>query len=163
MQCIVPGKVEVFNVVQDYFTTARIRTLKTGTIVILVFDTDKNDISILRSNLDFFWNQAVDKSPEAWQASCERADRLKKLGMTEEAMADYEHCFSMQKASHITDGLYSLAQMHESRQEYQAAIADYERIIRCIREEHNPEPNTETDRLEEEIRRLKRYLADAAL
>lgn len=57
LQCIVPGKVEVFNVVQDHFTTARIRTLKTGTIVILVFDTDKNDVLILRKNLDFLRKQ----------------------------------------------------------------------------------------------------------
>lgn len=104
------------------------------------------------------WNQAVEKSPDAWQVYCERADRLKKLGMIEEAMADYEHCFAMQNPPRITDGLYSLAQMHESRKEYQAAITDYERIIQCIREDYNPEPNAETARLEEEIRRLQKYL-----
>lgn len=104
------------------------------------------------------WNQAVEKSPDAWQVYCERADRLKKLGMIEEAMADYEHCFAMQNPPRITDGLYSLAQMHESRKEYQAAITDYERIIQCIREDYNPEPNAESARLEEEIRRLQKYL-----
>lgn len=104
------------------------------------------------------WNQAVEKSPDAWQVYCERADRLKKLGMIEEAMADYEHCFAMQNPPRITDGLYSLAQMHESRKEYQAAITDYERIIQCIREDYNPEPNAEGARLEEEIRRLQKYL-----
>ena len=104
------------------------------------------------------WNQAVEKSPDAWQVYCERADRFKKLGMIEEAMADYEHCFAMQNPPRITDGLYSLAQMHESRKEYQAAITDYERIIQCIREDHNPEPNAESARLEEEIRRLQKYL-----
>ena len=104
------------------------------------------------------WNQAVEKSPDAWQVYCERADRLKKLGMIEEAIADYEHCFAMQNPPRITDGLYSLAQIHESRKEYQAAITDYERIIQCIREDYNPEPNAETARLEEEIRRLQKYL-----
>ena len=104
------------------------------------------------------WNQAVEKSPDAWQVYCERADRLKKLGMIEEAMADYEHCFVMQNPPRITDGLYSLAQLHESRKEYQAAITDYERIIQCIREDYNPEPNAESTRLEEEIRRLQKYL-----
>lgn len=104
------------------------------------------------------WNQAVEKSPDAWQVYCERADRLKKLGMIEEAIADYEHCFAMQNPPRITDGLYSLAQIHESRKEYQAAITDYERIIQCIREDHNPEPNAESARLEEEIRRLQKYL-----
>lgn len=102
------------------------------------------------------WNQAVAKSPDAWQVYCERADRLKKLGMYEAAMADYEHCFTMQKPPRITDGLYSLAQMHEGRRDYKAAIADYRRIIQCIAEDHNPEPNAESERLEEEIKRLRK-------
>lgn len=104
------------------------------------------------------WDQAVEKSPDAWQVYCERADRLKKLGMIEEAMRDYERCFAMQNSPRITDGLYSLAQIHENRKEYQAAITDYERIIQCIREDYNPEPNAESARLEEEIRRLQKYL-----
>ena len=102
------------------------------------------------------WNQAVAKSPDAWQVYCERADRLKKLGMYEAAMADYEQCFTMQKPPRITDGLYSLAQMHEGRRDYKAAIADYRRIIQCIAEDHNPEPNAESERLEEEIKRLRK-------
>ena len=102
------------------------------------------------------WNQAVAKSPDAWQVYCERADRLKELGMYEAAMADYEHCFTMQKPPRITDGLYSLAQMHEGRRNYKAAIADYRRIIQCIAEDHNPEPNAESERLEEEIKRLRK-------
>ena len=86
----------------------------------------------------------------------ERADRLKKLGMYEAAMADYEQCFTMQKPPRITDGLYSLAQMHEGRRDYKAAIADYRRIIQRIAEDHNPEPNAESERLEEEIKRLRK-------
>ena len=104
------------------------------------------------------WNQAVEKSPNAWQVYCERADRMKKLGMTKEAMADYERCFSMQNPPRITDGLYSLAQMHESMGEYQAAIADYERIIQCIKDDYDPDPNAETARLTEEIHRLEKFL-----
>ncbi len=100
------------------------------------------------------WNQAVEKSPNAWQVYCDRADRLKKLGMYEAAMADYEYCFTMQKPPRITDGLYSLEQMHENRKDYEAAITDYRRIIQCIAEDHYPEPNAESERLEEEIKRL---------
>lgn len=102
------------------------------------------------------WNQAVEKSPNAWQVYCDRADRLKKLGMYEAAMADYEHCFTMQKPPRITDGLYSLEQMHESQKDYEAAIEDYRRIIQCIAEDHNPEPNAESERLEGEIKRLQK-------
>ena len=57
LQCIVPGNVVVFNVIQDHFTAARIRLLKAETIAILVFDTDKSDISILNSNIDFLKRQ----------------------------------------------------------------------------------------------------------
>lgn len=100
------------------------------------------------------WNQAVEKSPDAWQVYCDRADRLKKLGMYEAAMADYEYCFTMQKPPRLTDGLYSLEQMHESRKDYEAAINDYRRIIQCIAEDYTPEPNAESERLEGEIRHL---------
>ena len=42
------GKVEKFNVIQNKFTIARIRPLKSGTVVILVYDTDvENNNSIL--------------------------------------------------------------------------------------------------------------------
>lgn len=102
------------------------------------------------------WNQAVEKSPNAWQVYCDRADRLKKLGMYEAAMTDYEHCFTMQKPPRITDGLYSLEQMHESQKDYEAAIDDYRRIIQCIAEDYNPEPNAESERLEGEIKRLQK-------
>ena len=102
------------------------------------------------------WNQAVEKSPNAWQVYCDRADRLKKLGMYEAAMTDYEHCFTMQKPPRITDGLYSLEQMHESQKDYKAAIDDYRRIVQCIAEDYNPEPNAESERLEGEIKRLQK-------
>ena len=76
--------------------------------------------------------------------------------MYEAAMADYEYCFTMQMPPRITDGLYSLAQMHESQKDYEAAITDYRRIIQCIAEEHNTEPNAESERLEGEIKRLQK-------
>lgn len=57
LQCIVPGKVEEFNVIQNHFPPARIRALKTGTIVILVFDTDKGNDTVLNSNIEFLKKQ----------------------------------------------------------------------------------------------------------
>ena len=50
---IKPGKVSVFNVVQNRFTDLHLRQLKNGTIVILVFDTDKGDSDILESNIKY--------------------------------------------------------------------------------------------------------------
>ncbi len=52
--CIASGRVEKFNPVQNRFTNARIRPLKVGTIVVLVYDTDVDtNISILNDNVNF--------------------------------------------------------------------------------------------------------------
>lgn len=52
--CIVSGKVEKFNPVQNRFTNARIRPLKVGTIVVLVYDTDvETNVTILNDNINF--------------------------------------------------------------------------------------------------------------
>lgn len=102
------------------------------------------------------YDEAVKKNPDTWQAYCSRADRIKKLGFPEQAMADYERCFAMQTHPRITDGLYSLAQMHEGQGDYDAAIADIERIIRCLEEDYaQDEPSAEAQRLTAEIVRLQ--------
>ena len=62
MQCIVPGKVQVFNVVQERLTKLRIMQLKRGTVVILVFDTDSGNIQILRNNIEFLKNSGIVKA-----------------------------------------------------------------------------------------------------
>jgi len=45
------GKVQVLNVVQNKIPQTILRTLKKGTVVILVFDTDTSDIDILKQNI----------------------------------------------------------------------------------------------------------------
>lgn len=56
--CIESGKVDKMNVVQTKFTVARIRPLKQGTIVVLVYDTDvENNMDILQFNVRFLNNQ----------------------------------------------------------------------------------------------------------
>lgn len=57
LQCIQAGKVEVFNVVQERLTPLRLMRLKRNTVVVLVFDTDKEDIRILTTNLTFLKEQ----------------------------------------------------------------------------------------------------------
>ncbi|MBR5126798.1 MAG: helix-turn-helix domain-containing protein [Roseburia sp.] len=104
------------------------------------------------------WNQAVAEHPDEWQAYCRRADRLKKLGLTEEAIADYEKCVEMQPAPHITDGLYSLAQVHEKLGDYEAAINDNERIIKYLASDFNVTSGEEVDSRKREIDRLKKLI-----
>ena len=96
--------------------------------------------------------------PEAWQVYCCRADRLKKLGRYEEALGDYEKCFAIQQPPRITDGLHSMAQLHELLGDYAAAIDDRERIIKCLQDEYNTVSGEGIDSQKREIKRLKQYL-----
>lgn len=57
--CIESGRVEKFNAIQNRFSTARIRPLKQGTIVVLVYDTDvEGNVEILRQNIKFLEKQS---------------------------------------------------------------------------------------------------------
>lgn len=53
LQMIAPGKIQKFNVIQEKLTKYRLLTLKKGTIVVLVFDTDTGNISTLLENIEF--------------------------------------------------------------------------------------------------------------
>ena len=56
--CIETGKVDIMNVIQTRFTVARIRPLKPGTIVVLVYDTDvETNMEILQFNIEFLKKQ----------------------------------------------------------------------------------------------------------
>lgn len=58
LRCIESGKIDKFNVIQSRFTTARMRTLKTGTTVVLVYDTDvETNMNILDENIAFLRKQ----------------------------------------------------------------------------------------------------------
>ena len=48
---IVPGRVEVYNVTQKRLTELKLRPLSSGTIIILVFDTDTAQMDILKENI----------------------------------------------------------------------------------------------------------------
>ena len=51
MGLIESGRVDVLNVVTERITDLRLRTLTPGTTVVLVFDTDRSDRTILDENL----------------------------------------------------------------------------------------------------------------
>lgn len=53
LRLIVPGKVQKFNVVEQKLTRLRLMSLKEGTTVILVFDTDTGKVDILKENIEF--------------------------------------------------------------------------------------------------------------
>jgi len=102
------------------------------------------------------WDLAVEKSPNAWQAYCDRADRYKKIGLVQEAIADYERSFEMQAPPRLSDGLYSLVQVYERAGAYDKAIETYERILTCLREEHGQVFATAEESCRKEMTRLQR-------
>lgn len=53
LQWIKPGKVQVFNVIEEELTSLITRTLKPGTIVVLVSDTDTGKKNTLLKNIRF--------------------------------------------------------------------------------------------------------------
>lgn len=107
-----------------------------------------------------YWDQAVTRYSETWQAYCCRADRYKKLGRYEEALEDYEKCFVIQEPPRITDGLHSMAQLHEFLGDYAAAIGDRERLIKCLQDEYNTVSGEGINSQKREIARLKRFLPE---
>lgn len=56
LRCIVPGKVQVFNVIEQKLTKMRLMSLKPDTVVVLVFDTDTGKTATLLDNIRFFEN-----------------------------------------------------------------------------------------------------------
>lgn len=57
LRCIVAGKVNKFNVVQNKFSALQIRTLRARTTVVLVFDTDKKENDTLEENIAYLQKQ----------------------------------------------------------------------------------------------------------
>lgn len=51
MRLIMPGKVQILNVVQERISDTKLRILASGTILVFVFDTDVGDPSILIENI----------------------------------------------------------------------------------------------------------------
>lgn len=51
MRLITPGKVETLNVTQEKLSDMKLRTLKFGTILVFVFDTDAGQPTILNENI----------------------------------------------------------------------------------------------------------------
>ena len=51
MRLIIPGKVQILNVVQERLTDLKLRTLQDGTTLVFVFDTDVGVPTILNENI----------------------------------------------------------------------------------------------------------------
>lgn len=61
LRMIEPGKVQKFNVIEQKLTKLRLMSLKPGTTVILVFDTDTGNAETLQKNIEFLQDQSTIK------------------------------------------------------------------------------------------------------
>lgn len=52
LKVIIPGRIQKLNVIQNIISDIILRTFKQGTIVVLVFDTDTNNVNILNKNIE---------------------------------------------------------------------------------------------------------------
>ena len=59
MLAIKPGKVQILNVVEQQITKARLMSIRPGTMVVLVFDTDTGNVAILNENMRVLENCAA--------------------------------------------------------------------------------------------------------
>ena len=57
LQLIQPGKVRCFNVINKIVKKADLMAIKKGTVLVLVFDTDTDNIDILKSNIHYIKSQ----------------------------------------------------------------------------------------------------------
>ncbi|MBN2797397.1 MAG: helix-turn-helix domain-containing protein [Clostridia bacterium] len=115
------------------------------------------DITLAEGNLEEAknnWNQGVNLYPKVWQAYCSRADRLARLGLTEEAISDYEKCMAVQESPRIVDGLLSLAQIYEELKDYNKAIEVREKEIEIYKTDYKITSGETLDRPRREIERL---------
>lgn len=72
LRLIIPGKVQIFNVMQEKITNPRLMSLKADTIVILVFDTDVGETTTLLDNI-----KILKKAPNVKDVYC--ITQVKKL------------------------------------------------------------------------------------
>lgn len=128
-----------------------------------LYKVHMGDIMALRGDMDTalkMWNEAVSENPGKWQAWCDHADRMKKLGRYDEALADYEKCFDVQEKPRLADGLYSRAQLFEQLGRYAEAIAERERIIAVLGEDFGKYEGEGIDEQKRHIKRLKNMIKD---
>ncbi len=121
-----------------------------------LYKVHMGDIMALHGDMETalkMWDETVSENPGKWQAWCDHADRMKKLGRYEEALSDYEKCFDVQEKPRLADGLYSRAQLFEQLGRYAEAIAECERIIAIPGEAFG---KYEGDGIDEQHRHIKR-------
>ena len=133
-------------------------------------NTNPDNVFALRAiieNLleDTRYNEAVPyierlrAAANTYQYELYMGDVMFQKGMLQEALADYEQCFLIQDSPRLTDGLHSMAQLHEILEDYPAAIHDRERIINCLKEEYHTTSGEGINIQLREIERLKALIS----
>lgn len=105
-----------------------------------------------------FWNAAVTEFPNAWEAYISRGDGFMKLGRYEEAILDYEKCFSLMEKPRYTDPLTFMAKAYEIMGNYTKAIDTHKRVIKLLEQDYNILSGELVDSPMRHIKRLETLL-----
>lgn len=121
----------------------------------------EGDIAFAKGNEEEalnLWNSSVTEFPNAWEAYISRGDGLVKLGRYEEAISDYEKCFSLMEKPRYTDPLTFMAKAYELNGDYIKAIETHKRVIKILEQDYNIISGELVDAPVREIKRLKALL-----
>lgn len=119
----------------------------------------EGDIAFAQGNQDkalALWNQSITDFPNTWAAYISRGDRLIKLGLYDEAVSDYETCFSLMEKPRYIDPLTFMAKAYELAGNYQESITSHQRVITLLEEDHGIVSGELVDAPKREIERLRK-------
>ncbi len=118
----------------------------------------EGDIAFAKGNEEealTLWNASVTEFPNAWEAYISRGDGFVKLGRYEEAISDYEKCFSLMEKPRYTDPLTFMAKAYELNGDYAKAIETHQRVIKILEQDYNIVSGELVDAPMREIKRLQ--------
>ncbi|MDU7537518.1 MAG: hypothetical protein E7K67_11045, partial [Peptostreptococcaceae bacterium] len=118
----------------------------------------EGDIAFAKGNEEealTLWHASVTEFPNAWEAYISRGDGFVKLGRYEEAISDYEKCFSLMEKPRYTDPLTFMAKAYELNGDYAKAIETHQRVIKILEQDYNIVSGELVDAPMREIKRLE--------
>lgn len=105
------------------------------------------------------WKKMSEQFSGDWLAQLSMADCLAFTGQFDQAIPYYQKALELQPAPRYTDAYLSMAQIHEIRKDYEAAIQAWEGVLRLRREEWNYQEGEAVEQPEREIARLRELLS----
>lgn len=143
---ILPGRVETFNVIDKTLNKNHLMSLKKGTTIILVFDTDTGNVDILNKNISFLKKQSIVKDviciPQidnledelVRSTSIKEIKELTKSSSNNEFKKDVLHITNLKKRMEECSFDFSKFWSCQPKNEYKHIINEADKIKRTFEE-----------------------------